>query len=770
MSIAALVAGYRQRMANVPGPLQGATQPGVPILEQQFADLRLIVEIAFGADLTANSGSWVWTDVTTDVQVDGGKHIAMSIGRQDERSVAGPAQCQFTLDNRVNKYSSSPLGQNWPNVMRGVPVRVRTQLNGYSRLGDPLFQGYASSLVPSFDSTGAYAIVNLTANGILRRIGQGSAPLQSTMRIYTPTVASLLAYWPMEDGPTALSFASAGPAGVAPMGMLGSLQLHSNTTAIGSDALPVMNGAAYASIPPYASTGQVQVRMIVVWPAAAQALPDQTPLFRIFTAGTIGWWDVVYHTGGALSAEGHLASTGAKVFDTGTIGFAIDGAAGQIGLSLSQSGADISVSLGWYGQLATSAGGASGTATSQTLGSIASLLLLPNAVPTQVVLGHVSVQSVSTSIFENAQPVSAYSGEWAGDRLGRLLVLAGAEARGMITDSNAATTAMGPQGIDTAINLIREAEATAVAYIVDGLDASVVAWSHTGIENSGASMTLDATAGHLVPPFTLTDDDQLLANQWTLTDRNGSSVSFTDTNGPFGSKKVGLYQNSESVNVFLNNPAGARTGAFGLKALLDRAAWLVHQSTVDGYRLPTLELAFHHSPALLPTWLLTIQSVGMGRIDVTNLSSVYPQLPAGTLSLLAVGFSQVIDKFMWTTTINCVPYDPWRVGTVAANSSDTTEFVIRCDTSASTLVTGVDVGAPSLTIATPSGGDVWTTRADDVPFLASIGGIPVKVTAVTGSSSPQTFTVDPTTVTKGLPAGLSVNVWKQTVLAIGVTT
>src|SRR5438067_1485298 len=107
-------------------PVQGATPAGVPILDQQFpgGTLRLVLEFAFGATLTDAPGTWAWIDVTSDVQVDGGKAIQAQLGKMDARSVAGPAQLSFTLDNRINLYSRSPLSPNWPNVKRGVPVRL----------------------------------------------------------------------------------------------------------------------------------------------------------------------------------------------------------------------------------------------------------------------------------------------------------------------------------------------------------------------------------------------------------------------------------------------------------------------------------------------------------------------------------------------------------------------------------------------------------------------------------------------------------------------
>jgi len=74
-------------------------------------------------------------------------------------------------------------------------------------------------------------------------------------------------------------------------------------------------------------------------------------------------------------------------------------------------------------------------------------------------------------------------------------------------------------------------------------------------------------------------------------------------------------------------------------------------------------------------------------------------------------------------------------------------------------------GASSLSVATASG-PLWTTTADDFPFDVEVGGIRVTVTAISGGSSPQTFTVTGATVTKALSSGSAVTVWRPPVLAI----
>jgi hypothetical protein len=138
-------------------------------------------------------------------------------------------------------------------------------------------------------------------------------------------------------------------------------------------------------------------------------------------------------------------------------------------------------------------------------------------------------------------------------------------------------------------------------------------------------------------------------------------------------------------------------------------------------------------------------------------------MPNTTVSLLVQGMTWTITQFLLSVSANCSPYEPWRVVQLAQTSGDTAEFLCHLNTSGSSLTAGVDAGATSLSVQTPSG-PLWSTDADDVPFTVSVGGIPVTVTAVSGSSSPQTFTV--TGVTKVLPVGSSVSVWQETALSL----
>lgn len=755
------------------GPFSALTIPaavptpvGVPILEQQFPNqsLRLVLEFAFGANLTAAPGSWVWSDVTSDVQVDGGKNIQAQIGRIDARTVAGPAQLSFTLDNRMNLYSRSALSPNWPNIKRGVPIRLRV-----SGVTDAIvFQGRASSFTPGFDSTGAYAVVAVVANGIFRRLGVGNQPLQSTMRIYTPSVSNLVAYWPMEDESSATSFAAVSPSGalVLPMTAVGPVQFHSDSSVVSSDALPVFSSSsAVASVPAYPATGAVQFRVLVVWPASTSALPDQTIVARLYTTGgSISQWDITYGTGGSLKVTGYSATDHSVAYAGGAVSFNVDGTAGQLNLSLTTSGSDITIQLSTYQVGSGAAGGVTDTATGQSLGVLTQIQLMPFGVSSTIAMGHVTVQTQASDIFENAQPVNAYDNEFASSRVNRLLGLVGVSNGAVYGDGIHNVTRMGPQRIDTLLNLIRECEATDAAIVIDGLGDATVFDSRLSMENVNAAQTWDATQ-HLMPPLAPVDDDQQLRNQWTVQQHSGSSAVYTDTSSPNSVSNVGLYSDSVTVNVYANQN-GSLAGMFGSRYIQNLASWLVNRDTPDGYRLPSLTVAFHRAPSLLARFVRFSSLSGVFRLDVSNLSQVYPQMPLGTQKFLVTGWTHTIDKFTWTTTVNVSPYDPYLVGVIATPSGDTSANLMRLDTVGSSLAAEAAPGASTLLVSSLDKG-LWTTNSDSFPFTIKVGGIAVTVTGISGASSPQTFTVDPATVLKTLPVGSDVRLWSPPVLSMG---
>lgn len=76
-------------------------------------------------------------------------------------------------------------------------------------------------------------------------------------------------------------------------------------------------------------------------------------------------------------------------------------------------------------------------------------------------------------------------------------------------------------------------------------------------------------------------------------------------------------------------------------------------------------------------------------------------------------------------------------------------------------------GTASVTTTNPTLG-IWTTSAGDFPFDITVGGERMTVTSVTGSSSPQTFTVARgiNEVVKSQVAGTDVRLWQPTTISL----
>lgn len=97
---------------------------GVPLLPHELSSAELVVEMAWGSEAPGGEPPPLdWTDMTTYVRH--AEPISITAGRSDEADTTQPATCQIRFDNTDASFSLGGDSQFWPNVRRGVPVRVR---------------------------------------------------------------------------------------------------------------------------------------------------------------------------------------------------------------------------------------------------------------------------------------------------------------------------------------------------------------------------------------------------------------------------------------------------------------------------------------------------------------------------------------------------------------------------------------------------------------------------------------------------------------------
>ena len=271
----------------------------------------------------------------------------------------------------------------------------------------------------------------------------------------------------------------------------------------------------------------------------------------------------------------------------------------------------------------------------------------------------------------------------------------------------------------------------------------VVYVARAELYNLTADMALDFNAGDIQPDWQADDDDQQIRNQVTASRPGGSTgATYTQTAGPRGTGAIGFYSESLSVNVADD------------AQLYTHAGWRVGLGTVDDFRLPQIPLNFARSPGLITSWL----AAGIGsRITAANPPS---ELPGGTLDLQVVGYSEYITPRNWAAVLNTVPNRPYTV-IVLDGSANTS----RLETGGSKLSGAHNSTTTSLSVEV-TGTALWDTS--DEPWDIDIGGEQITVTAVTGASSPQTFSVTRSVngVTKSHSDDAAISLWRPSVLAL----
>jgi hypothetical protein len=114
-------------------------------------------------------------------------------------------------------------------------------------------------------------------------------------------------------------------------------------------------------------------------------------------------------------------------------------------------------------------------------------------------------------------------------------------------------------------------------------------------------------------------------------------------------------------------------------------------------------------------------------------------LPPDDISVLVYGYTERITGFEHTISLNCVPESGYEIG-YTNMTDDQVSYFGRADTDGSEINEDLTTTETDVGVATTSG-PVWTTTAGDLPFDVLIGGEVMRVTAVSGTTSPQVFTV-----------------------------
>nr|UXE44744.1 hypothetical protein Hi04_10k_c361_00008 [uncultured bacterium] len=140
---------------------------------------------------------------------------------------------------------------------------------------------------------------------------------------------------------------------------------------------------------------------------------------------------------------------------------------------------------------------------------------------------------------------------------------------------------------------------------------------------------------------------------------------------------------------------------------------------------------------------------------------------AYTLTITAVNV--VVTSGYFSTDVTTTSYVASMTGLVTETFASNDLATVWAPSGVSvTITTGVAIVPVAVTTSANYAQFLWTTTAGDFPFDILVGGERMTVTSITGSSSPQTFTVTRSVngVVKAHSSGEAVNVYSATIAAL----
>lgn len=643
--------------------------------------------------------SGTWHDISADVLE--GEQIKITRGLPEDGSLR-PSKIEWTFNNATDAYRpTNPTSPLYGLAGRGMPCRAAVG-------GSVRAVGEATSYRP--DQTPDFAVgpprrgmrwVDLTAEGQLARIAGWDEPLRSA--IYQKLISNpeLRGYWPLEDGRSATQLTNA-VSGGQPGYLIGAVPAADDGpggggTATQSTASSRMGGSFLTMS---TSAGwQVQFTIKLDAPAAGGT---HRPLMQWTTANGYTWsWEINFDTfrikvteSDGTVLEDSSVGYGTGVDPTGWTTYRI---------VATVAGSTVNVTPYWYPQDASVLWFYNPSFTG-TLSRPTTWRQNGNVTTDGALYGHMLAVSGIVEDLGYSDVLAAYNGfigERAGDRFTRLCSELGIASTFVGTSS--ATWPMGRQKPDTAIATLKEIRDTEDGLIFDTAGSlGLTMRARATLYNQVPKLTL-TYPGDIAPPLTEAIDTLNIANQVTVSQRDGGSAVATLTTGLLSTQAppagIGTIKGSVDVNVAAES------------ALPGLAGWHLAKGTIDAPRYSSVVIDLDQSPGLAAA----AATVGEGDLIVINGRAPEP------INLIVLGIAEQIRTHRRKITFTCVPADVYAMGVYSAATS-------RYDVDGSTTAEAMTTSETIWDISGAGPDDVWSTTA--VPYEWIVGGERVRVTAM----------------------------------------
>jgi hypothetical protein len=633
----------------------------------------------------------------------------------------------------------SPLSPLYGLAGQNTPARIF--VDGAIRIYGEVSSWEPHRTVDYNEATGrGKAWTDITISGILRRLGQGTDPVQSAHTRKITLAGTALGHWALEDAERSTA-AQSSVAGVAPASPVtvarfttgdgvdippgGAPKFGVGVGPAGSDKLvDVTTGGTLEGIVPLGGTGWTVEFVFRMVPGAADG-STSVDIFR---------W---YETGKYAEFIVNVTQAGVTVFHedpiTGDDGSAdaafdvYDGTPHHFRYTTSQSGGNYLSRLYIDGNLMATADNF-GSAMSGTIGQVNRWTLNPlSAISDEMpaAFGQVVVWPSDTPPSGLVDAAFGHNTEIVADRFFRLCQEEDIPNSLIGTDTD--TQAMGPQPRVPFVELLAEMERTDDGILIEPRTGYGL-YFRTGrdLYNQDPALVLDYAANEVAPPLALVLDDLSSRNDVTVKRRDGGEARAVLETGRLSVEDppdgIGRYKTKVDVNTAT------------VDVLPDHAWWHLSKGTVEGARYSSVTVDLVAKPGLTSD----IEGLDLG--DIIAIDNLPADEATGRVRLMVTGYTEVIGSHRRVITFDTIPADPYTIGVWTGDSPTNGEARWGAnDTFLAEDLTTVETAAD-----VDAGTDTWITTATHptrFPLDVTIGGLVYSCTAITGTHPNLTLTL-----------------------------
>lgn len=658
--------------------------------------------------------SGAWHDLTESDVVDGS---AGNLRGLTDDGTGRPGEARLRIVDNAQRFDpDNELSDLYGLIGPRTPIRITTD-------GIVDFTGEVASWTPGRTADyqpgppqRGWQWTDVTASGVLRRVGAWPKTLESAARRYYAASTGIRSYWPFEETSQATQAGSGLPfgppalypvEGIAPGsvdGPRGSLQAAAVESAPGRWGAPyapitsgrwqwMLAGRIPPEVNPVAPAGQLMWRLVTSTGYTMDLYSISAAQWRLYTYHTNGDSDVAtvswnangrWPTVPGYWVQWYIAATpGASTsIDYGVAdyegGIGVPGSGGGIEVNSRVQAWNLGYPVRWEGPTWVGF-------------EFCHHVLYP------VGAGVPDVPGTSTMA-----ALHGWIGESPAGRISRLAAEVGLSCVVLAeppdeTVRNDLTLPMGPQRPDTLINLLREAETTGAGILAED-QASAALWYRTRRSLYADPVLQLVYPRDIVAPFVKTTDDVDFANTVVASQRDGGDAVATLSTGPIGTAAIGPEKRDVKVNV--QYEAG----------LAQVAAYWLAQWSAPGARYPSIVI----DAELVPSVAAAAARLVPG--DLITVTGFRPQ----TVWLQVVAVAPSTSTMRRTVTVTTLP--AVQTGRVGVYDRATDRYDVISAVAVAAAATG------SITVE----GDVfntWSTTA--VPYDWSVRGERVTVTAIT---------------------------------------